>query len=129
MLSSRRRAISPPAVRRASDAVLALFSEFPWPGNIRQLQHVIERAVILAAGDALEIADLPPELRQAQPVAPAQPVAATRGEQRKVADEAERAMLLEVLERANGNATEAAKLSGYSRAQFYRLLRKHHIKD
>ena len=117
------------AVRRASDAVLALFAEFSWPGNIRQLQHVIERAVILAAGDTLEITDLPPELRQALSAAPTQSVAATRGEQRRVADEAERAMVVDALERASGKATEAARLSGYSRAQFYRLLRKHHIRD
>ncbi|HTW91236.1 MAG TPA: sigma 54-interacting transcriptional regulator [bacterium] len=117
------------AVRRASDAVMALFAEYPWPGNIRQLQHVIERAVILASDDAIEIADLPPELRQALLVSPTQPVAATRDERRRLADAAEHAMLLEALEQAKGNATEAARLSGYSRAQFYRLLRKHHIRD
>jgi two-component system response regulator GlrR len=46
---------------------------------------------------------------------------------RKAADAAERAMLVEALSRAKGNATEAMKLTGYSRTHFYRLLRKHQI--
>jgi len=115
-------------VCRASDKVLALFAEFPWPGNIRQLQHAVERAVILATGDTLEVADLPLELRPTGPVSVAQPVAATRAERRKAEAEAERAMLLEALGRANGQALAAAKLVGYSRTHFYRLLQKHHIK-
>jgi transcriptional regulator with PAS, ATPase and Fis domain len=116
-------------VRRANDEVLALFAEYPWPGNIRQLQHVVERAVILAAGDTLEVTDLPLELRQTGTLSTARPVAVTRVERSNAVAEAERTMLFESLNRANGNATEAAKLTGYSRAQFYRLLRKHHITD
>jgi transcriptional regulator with GAF, ATPase, and Fis domain/Tfp pilus assembly protein PilF len=116
-------------VRGASKEVLALLAELPWPGNIRQLLHVVERAVILAAGDTLEVTDLPPELRQARPAPTALSVAGIRGARRKAGDEAERAVLLEALSRANGNVPEAAKLTGYSRAQFYRLLRKHRIAE
>ena len=114
--------------RRASDEVLALFAEYSWPGNIRQFQHAVERAVILAAGDTLQLTDLPPELRQTGPVAVAQPVAATRAERRKADAETERAMLIDALSRADGQAPKAAKLVGYSRTHFYRLLQKHHIK-
>jgi DNA-binding NtrC family response regulator len=114
-------------VRRASAEVLSLFAGFSWPGNIRQLQHVVERAVILANGDTLQIADLPLELRQARPTPiPAAP-AVTRTECRKAADEAERAMLVEALRRAGGSASEAIRLTGFSRTHFYRLLHKHHI--
>jgi len=114
--------------RRASNEVLALFAEAPWPGNIRQLKHVVERAVILARGETIEIADLPPELRQSRgPTSLSRPAVTVRGERRRAADEAERAALIEALDRANGNATMAAKLTGCSRTNFYRLLRKHHI--
>ena len=111
----------------ADDEVLALFTAHDWPGNIRQLQHAVERAVILATGDTLHIADLPLELRSAGPVETAQPVPVARNERREAADETERAMLMEALARANGYAPKAAELAGYSRAQFYRLLHKHHI--
>jgi DNA-binding NtrC family response regulator len=114
-------------VREASPEVLALFAEYHWPGNIRQLQHVIERAVILAAGDTLQIADLPPEVRQSAPASTTGPAPTTRDDRRKVTDDAERAMLVEALARAHGKATEAAKLVGYSRTHFYRLLQKHKI--
>jgi transcriptional regulator with GAF, ATPase, and Fis domain/tetratricopeptide (TPR) repeat protein len=116
-------------VHGASDDVLALFARFDWPGNIRQLQHVVERAVILAASDTLQVADLPLDLRPRRPVPTSAVAALTRPEQRKAADENERATLLDALGQTKGNVSEAARLSGYSRAQFYRLLRKHHIKS
>jgi DNA-binding NtrC family response regulator/tetratricopeptide (TPR) repeat protein len=114
-------------VRGASAEVLALFAGFAWPGNIRQLQHVVERAVILASGDTLQIADLPLELRQMRQAATLTAPVVARAERRKAADETERAVLIEALRRAEGNASEAIRLSGFSRTHFYRLLRKHHI--
>jgi DNA-binding NtrC family response regulator/tetratricopeptide (TPR) repeat protein len=114
-------------VIKADDEVLALLAECEWPGNIRQLLHAIERAVILASGDTLEITDLPPELRPARQAEVQQPVSFARSERRKAADEAERAILVEALASAIGNAPKAAKLAGYSRTHFYRLLQKHHI--
>jgi DNA-binding NtrC family response regulator/tetratricopeptide (TPR) repeat protein len=114
-------------VRGASAEVLALFAGFSWPGNIRQLQHAVERAVILAGGDTLQIADLPLELRQMRPAANVPAPVVARAERRKAADEAERATLIEALRQANGNVSEAIRLSGFSRTHFYRLLRKHRI--
>jgi DNA-binding NtrC family response regulator/tetratricopeptide (TPR) repeat protein len=114
-------------VHGASNDVLVLFAGFAWPGNIRQLQHVVERAVLLANGDTLQVEDLPLELRQMRQAASLSASVQTRAEQHKAAAETERVMLLDALGRANGDVPEAAKLIGYSRAQFYRLLRKHHI--
>jgi DNA-binding NtrC family response regulator/tetratricopeptide (TPR) repeat protein len=111
------------SVRQASPDVLALFAEYQWPGNIRQLQHAVERAVILAPGDTLQISDLSQELRQSGPA----PAPTTRDERRKVTENAEKAMLIDALARANGKATAAAKLIGYSRTHFYRLLQKYNI--
>jgi DNA-binding NtrC family response regulator/tetratricopeptide (TPR) repeat protein len=114
-------------VSGASDDVLALFAGFAWPGNIRQLQHVVERAVILANGDTLQVADLPLELRQSCPAPDLPASEVVRAVRRKAAAEAERTTLIEALRRANGNASEAIRLSGFSRTHFYRLLRKHQI--
>jgi NtrC-family two-component system response regulator AlgB len=44
-----------------SPAVLDAFARYPWPGNLRELRNVIERALILAPGDAVELTDLPEE--------------------------------------------------------------------
>ena len=114
-------------VRGASDDVLSLFAGFSWPGNIRQLQHVVERAVLLADGDTLQVADLPLELRQCEVGLPAQTQESLRNRFREKSDESERAMLTEALRQAKGNTSEAIKLTGFSERHFYRLLRKHHL--
>jgi NtrC-family two-component system response regulator AlgB len=44
-----------------SPAVVAAFASYPWPGNLRELRNVIERAVILAGGETIELGDLPEE--------------------------------------------------------------------
>ena len=114
-------------VSGASDDVQALFARFAWPGNIRQLQHVVERAVILASSDTLQTADLPLELRQPLAEATAQTPENLRDRFRERSDESERAMLIEALRQAKGNTSEASRLTGFTRRHFYRLLRKHHI--
>ncbi len=45
-----------------SEAVIKAFTAYAWPGNLRELRNVIERAVILAPGDTIELADLPEDL-------------------------------------------------------------------
>ncbi|MBN2464037.1 sigma 54-interacting transcriptional regulator, partial [candidate division WOR-3 bacterium] len=114
-------------VRAASDDVLSLFAEFSWPGNVRQLQHVVERAVLLASGDMLQIADLPSELRHPPAETNATTPESLRDRFRERSNESERAMLVEALRKAKGNISRASKLAGLSRSQFYRLLRKHHV--
>jgi len=117
------------SVRRASEEVMALFAAYDWPGNIRQLKHAVQRGVVLAAGDEVKVSDLPPEFRPAKPASTMRRVTGMRRAKRRTEDKAERAMLLKALARAKGNATEAMKLTGYSRTHFYRLLRKHNIGD
>ena len=114
-------------VRGASDDVLSLFASFDWPGNIRQLRHVIERAVILADGNTLQVADLPIEVRQHDAGPTAEPRESMRSRARVKTDETERAMLIEALRQAKGNTSEAIKLTGFSRRHFFRLLRKHNL--
>jgi DNA-binding NtrC family response regulator/tetratricopeptide (TPR) repeat protein len=114
-------------VRGASAEVLALFAGFSWPGNIRQLQHVVERAVLLACSDTLQVADLPLELRQSDVGSTAQTRENPRDRFREKSDESERTMLIEALRQANGDTSEAVRLTGFSRRHFFRLLRKHNL--
>ncbi len=128
------------------DAVEALVAH-DWPGNIRELENVIERAVILADGPAVTIEDLPAEVRQPSP-SPSRrrPRAAlTVGSRRAVAasvtteapgpeDEGEwdaevlafeRQRLIDALDGAHGNKSEAARLLGMPRSTFCSKLKKH----
>jgi len=107
------------AVRSVDDDALERLLAPEWPGNARELENVLERAVILARGERLTMADLPPNLVSA------------RGERRgagrdlslRRARRAVEARLIgEALDATGGNRTHAARLLGIShRALLYKL--------
>ncbi len=103
----------------ARDALLA----YDYPGNVRQLQHVIQRAVAIARGPALEPDDLPEEILASRlpPDAPADgSVAAAR-------HRAERDMIVATLARHQGEIAAAARELQVSRTTLWRLMKKHQI--
>jgi formate hydrogenlyase transcriptional activator len=87
----------------ASETMRALV-RYEWPGNIRELQNVIERAVILSPGPALKVslADLKSRVEPVAAKAPGAPAQAGNGNMRSVLDETERAQILRALEESNG---------------------------
>ena len=91
-----------------------------YPGNVRELQYIIERAVIMADGDTLEAKDLlfsPIESTMA---------AQTESAETKLSD-VEKNTILKVIEKHNGNITRAAKELGLTRTALYRRLSKYDI--
>lgn len=91
--------------RSAMDALLA----YDWPGNVRQLERVIERAVTLAPGPAIDVSDLPPALTgEGSTLAVA---AATRSESMRVWGSRYARM---VLDRCDGNKRQACRMLGIS---------------
>ena len=103
--------------------MLDALTAYRWPGNVRELRNVIERAVMLGAGDVIELDDLPPEVRGSHP-APA-PVAGEQVTLPQPFDELERHDLLAALAVTGGNKTRAARLLGIDRVTLYNRLRKH----
>ncbi len=118
-------------VTGADEAVMTAFMTFDWPGNVRQLRHVVDRMATLAGGPVLKAEDLPPELvRVLEPrtESPAASLRQVRREARESADSgATRSRLLAVLEKNNWNVTNAAREAGYSRSHFHALLKKQGI--
>ncbi|HTW91146.1 MAG TPA: sigma-54 dependent transcriptional regulator [bacterium] len=102
-----------------------------WPGNIRQLEHVIKRAVVVSEGSTIRLQDLPEEFKGNVPPVGHEPAGQLRhvraSIEAEVCGDVEKRMLLDYMEKAKWNATKAAKLAGYSRMHIYRLLRKHGI--
>jgi DNA-binding NtrC family response regulator len=119
------------AVVGAAPEVTQRLLAHEWPGNIRQLEHVIKRAVVVAEERTIRLQDLPEEFKLGAPVVPAEPAGPLRHAraaiEAEIGGDLEKRLLLEYMEKANWNATEAAKLAGYSRMHIYRLLRKHGI--
>jgi DNA-binding NtrC family response regulator len=102
--------------RRAMDAIMM----YAWPGNVRQLESVIERAILLCEGEEIDLEDFPSELRQSQ----AERVTATfkLPSEGVSMEEVERSLIQQALHRTGGNITQAAKLLGISfRTLQYRL--------
>ena len=103
-----------------SDAAMAELVGRPWRGNVRELENTIERAVILAAGDVIDVADI------AGPRAAATPALATfAGDVVPTLDELERAHILKVLEHCEGQKTRAAQLLGINRTTLWKKLRQY----
>jgi transcriptional regulator of acetoin/glycerol metabolism len=123
-------------VTRFADDALATLRAYAWPGNIRELQNVIERACALAEGDDIERRDLPdyvltgPALRAG--VGPSGlPSGLTTDIDQPLRDAKEQwmqvleASYLERMLERHGNISAAAKVAGVDRKTFHRLLTKH----
>ncbi len=109
-LARHSAAADPSRVAGLDDAALAALMAYHWPGNVRQLESAIERAVLLADGPRIGLADLPQEVRQAPPE-----IEAFRLPRTGVSLEAvERSLLEQALQRA-GTVSGAARLLGLTR--------------
>ena len=111
-------------VTRVSPAALKVLSAHAWPGNIRQLRNVMERAFILHPGvDEIRLEHLPPEVQLATPPkGESVPVASDEGLALRTV---ERKLVAEAMERTHGNQSRAARLLGVSRDTLRYRLRKH----
>ena len=103
----------------AEDAVRAVEAH-PWPGNIRELENCIKRAVIMADGNQITADDLGLTAPEAESDASL--------DLRTVRDEAEKKAVIAALARSNGNVLRAAELLGVSRPTLYDLMHRFGMK-
>ena len=120
-------------VKSLSPQALAALKAYHWPGNIRELENVIERTLLFAESDHIEACDLPEAIRSA--TGPGAPLTRKSGEEtarealpdinegnasmkdivRKATVEIERELIIQALDETRGNVTRAAHLLGISR--------------
>jgi DNA-binding NtrC family response regulator len=100
--------------QRVGEDALKILMAYDWPGNVRQLESVIERALLLGEGVAIEPSDLPAAVR-ANIVATSSPISLEIPETGIDIEEVERALILKALAKADNNVTRAARLLGLSR--------------
>ena len=106
-------------IQGLEDDVLDLFINYDWPGNIREMENLLERLVLMARGQTIAMADVPGEIKQAvyeQSLLPPEKKPSQFKEFiRSHTEEAERQMLVRCLEECGGNVTRAAQRLGLSR--------------
>jgi len=95
-----------------SPEVMASFSNYDWPGNIRELENVLERMIILTETDTIGIDQLPAEIRGTLSQVSATTLKEKIG---SISHMTEKQMIVDALSKANQNRTQAAKLLGISR--------------
>jgi two-component system response regulator AtoC len=113
---------------RLAPEALAALERHPWPGNVRELENAIERAVALADGPELGLADLPPAIVQAEQLeALREGVRAGRLGFEEAVARFEKDLLLEALERSGWNQTRAADQLGITRRQLKLKIDRHEL--
>jgi DNA-binding NtrC family response regulator len=106
---------------------MRMLMEFHWPGNIRELENIIERAVALSTGTMLDVGDIRLDIGRGVPsvAGPGMPSGDATGPllpQGMTLEQYEDEIIKEALRRASGNKSQAARLLGLSRNAFrYRL--------
>jgi DNA-binding NtrC family response regulator len=103
---------------------LEVLKSYRWPGNVRQLRNVIERALIVSRGPLITVADLPPEMKR------------TTGSSSSFElrlgislDEAERELIMRTIEYTGGNKSRAAEVLGISLKTLYNRLERYQGRD
>ena len=138
-------------IKQIDDDALSALKRYSWPGNIRELENVLERAVVLAEGESIVLHDLPREVLEGG-VHPTKPVSlrsfavpkprgvsgrerlsepitvgATALERGSLDEFSEREAIEDALRAASGNKAEAARTLGIPRSTLFSKLRKYRI--
>ncbi|MCP4782649.1 MAG: AAA domain-containing protein [Fuerstiella sp.] len=141
-------------IRQIEPAALAAIEKHRWPGNIRELENVVERAVVLSDGDTITLKDLPDELRSdAQPIVMDSGRMGTSGpsefshferlaggdtevisvssrpNSERTDNVSEKQQMVAALQDASGNKARAARALQMPRSTFYSKLKKHGLAD
>jgi DNA-binding NtrC family response regulator len=106
-------------VRRVDSRIMDLFTRYAWPGNVREMENILERLVLMAKDTQITLEDIPPEIKYAQDAcSPAAENFSERPLKALVKDhteEMERQLISKVLDECGQNVTKAAQQMGFSR--------------
>jgi transcriptional regulator with GAF, ATPase, and Fis domain len=104
---------------RVTPAALAKLSAYNWPGNVRQLQNEVRRALVLSDG-VIDVDQLSPEIAGAGSAEPRE----TGLHVRRRIDQLERSLVREAMDKTGGNQTQAAKMLGLSRFGLQKMIKR-----
>jgi two-component system NtrC family response regulator len=109
-------------------ALMPYFAAYRWPGNIRELENLVERLVVLARTNEITLADLPEKVRTQRPASPAELLQLELPAQGISLDSVERELIWKALERFDWNQTHAARYLDISRKTLIYRMEKYGIR-
>jgi len=107
-------------IRSISPKVKEILSGYSYPGNVRELENIIERAVALADREVVEVEDLPPDLQKLK-------FLSLDGENLLTLEEVERRHILKALEKTNWNRNLTSEILALPRTTLWRKMKKYGI--
>ena len=111
-----------------SSEVTDLLLLYSWPGNVRQLENVCERAIIFSRGEIIDLESLPPEIKSLDHSRAVTEtgisVPSSKSELKTAKAQLEKLFLIQILEKTGGNVMQAARLSGMDRSQLHHMMNK-----
>jgi DNA-binding NtrC family response regulator len=113
--------------RAVSEDAMELLLAYDWPGNVRELVHVIQRAAVMG-GEVIDVGSLPDAVRTRASRAPTSPSTSTPNTLRDAVAQLEKRMIVEALDLAKGNRSEAARQLGIGRPQLYAKMEEYGIR-
>lgn len=128
-LEKARKKLNKNIIAIEDRAINAMLS-YHWPGNIREMQNVIERAAVLALDNIIRLENMPAVFSSISPEDSAgkENLHSFKAEREPQVSKVEKALIRRYLEEAGGNVTRAAQLANIPRRTFYRILEKHGLK-
>jgi two-component system response regulator HydG len=108
-----------------TDAAQAALTAYDWPGNIRQLRNCIRTMVVMCDADKLDVADIPPEIRQVRQLASGSRQAQDLGS--VPLNELEKQAIIETLAKTGNNREKAAKILGIGERTLYRKIKEYNL--
>lgn len=108
------------SIKKLSQSTINRMKKYDWPGNIREMQHSVERAVILTRDAEIDPSDLFPNSQMGYNEG------GFKGEMMKL-DDLEKLMVRKAMTKFNGNISHAAEALGITRSSLYRRLEKHEL--
>ena len=112
--------------KKFSRDAMTMLQNYRWKGNVRELENIIERVLLLSEGDVMDIKSLPEEIRSG-PSAEKVSISSGGIDMEAIMSDTEKAYLLKALEKTNGVKTEAARLLNLTFRSFRHKLKKYGI--
>jgi transcriptional regulator with PAS, ATPase and Fis domain len=113
-------------IKKISSSALKILFDYDFPGNVRELENIVEHATILTKGIEIQSRHLPSYLARQHQVSPP-PASLPEGENISVLDSVERDLIVRALERHRGRSAAAAKELGVHRSTLWRKIKRYGI--